>query len=54
MNFKKRIETLTKKEAHLSGSGSTFFILYSKREESLKAAEALRQNGITTILSEFI
>ena len=54
IDFKKRIETVTKKKAHLSGSGSGFFILYSNQEESLKAAKALKQNGISTILSEFI
>jgi len=54
MDFKKRIEGITKRKAHLSGSGSVFFILFSHQNESIKAGEALKQNGISVILSEFV
>ena len=52
--FQKRIEMVAKRKAHLSGSGSAFFILYSNQKELLKAAETLKQNKISTILSEFV
>jgi len=54
IDFQKRIETITKRKAHLSGSGSAFFILFKNQKELTKAAENLKKNGISIIESEFV
>ncbi len=54
IDFQKRIEAITKRKAHLSGSGSAFFILFQNQKELTKAAENLKENGISIIESEFV